>query len=671
MQLTQGTAMEKLSVQERLSLAAKTKSKKKYKKQSPCKDNLDSPTASPIPPSISEIYSPENTPDVSISKEAAPTESGSGENDESEALSFFYKLLGNDYDFTDVNPSDLLKDLFPIVFKLHQDVENLNGSITKLKSNTSTSDSSLIKLLKQKDLKIDELLKEGETLSKKELHLSDKIKSLNKTIRDLTSDLNIHKDDLQECHTQVDVLQKTNQSLEHSLLEAEKSLKTTHFREDEKEEKYKELLSDYESLKNQNSTLEVRNNELLKKIEELEQVKEFLQHQFDIKYKALQETSQEEMTRLESKLEQLRISIETGPENDYGDNRTGEFREDYEKVLSQYHATQNELKETNENWKSIEYALNEKIFMLESSLDELHKKNDEISGELHAVRDFRDKLLSASEATNNIRSQLEQELLESKNALSHTNEQLDSLREDYDLAEKQNEILRKQLAGALNTQDKIPHRGSEVDPKLQYSEISGNMMPPVEEPTDSLWNGPVSKLHDEISTHDANISAPEFCFEPDEDIPEEAADLELSKRRSSAFSLNLNSSYTRPNTGQASAINNTNVQMVSKLASEIRRLEMELSSVKEASGRLSREKDEANAEISRLLQISDDAQGVLDEKNSLESQVADLTKKQDALLQLLGEKSERVEELENDVDDLKDMMRSQFQQIVQLQEQVR
>ena len=59
------------------------------------------------------------------------------------------------------------------------------------------------------------------------------------------------------------------------------------------------------------------------------------------------------------------------------------------------------------------------------------------------------------------------------------------------------------------------------------------------------------------------------------------------------------------------------------------------------------------------------------EKEELEKQVRDLQEKLDTSLQILGEKTERVEELQNDVLDLKDMLHEQVKQMVDLQERLR
>jgi DNA repair exonuclease SbcCD ATPase subunit len=99
------------------------------------------------------------------------------------------------------------------------------------------------------------------------------------------------------------------------------------------------------------------------------------------------------------------------------------------------------------------------------------------------------------------------------------------------------------------------------------------------------------------------------------------------------------------------------VQLVERMSAKIRDLESEKSSLKEEIARLTAQRDEARDSVVQLMQE-------VDEKKSLDEKVAELEKelgavreRYDAALEMLGEKSERVEELEGDVSDLKKILR--------------
>ncbi|KAF3203346.1 hypothetical protein TWF192_007496 [Orbilia oligospora] len=99
------------------------------------------------------------------------------------------------------------------------------------------------------------------------------------------------------------------------------------------------------------------------------------------------------------------------------------------------------------------------------------------------------------------------------------------------------------------------------------------------------------------------------------------------------------------------------VQLVERMSAAVRRLESEMASSREELVRMTAQRDEARAEVVAFMTE-------VDEKRSLETRVqaleTDLKEKDgayEATLVMLGEKSEEVEELRNDVADLKQMYR--------------
>lgn len=100
-------------------------------------------------------------------------------------------------------------------------------------------------------------------------------------------------------------------------------------------------------------------------------------------------------------------------------------------------------------------------------------------------------------------------------------------------------------------------------------------------------------------------------------------------------------------------------------------MEGELSASKELYDNLLKEKTKANDEILRLLEENDKFNEVNKQKDDLLKRVEQMQSKLETSLQLLGEKTEQVEELENDVSDLKEMMHQQVQQMVEMQGKMR
>ncbi|KUI66238.1 Protein SGM1 [Cytospora mali] len=99
------------------------------------------------------------------------------------------------------------------------------------------------------------------------------------------------------------------------------------------------------------------------------------------------------------------------------------------------------------------------------------------------------------------------------------------------------------------------------------------------------------------------------------------------------------------------------VQLVEKLSAAIRRLETEKVATKEELTRISSQRDEARAEMVALMREVDQGKKAAEEVARLRAEVAEVNERYETTLELLGEKSELVDELKADVDDVKAMYR--------------
>ncbi|KXH43722.1 M protein repeat protein [Colletotrichum simmondsii] len=99
------------------------------------------------------------------------------------------------------------------------------------------------------------------------------------------------------------------------------------------------------------------------------------------------------------------------------------------------------------------------------------------------------------------------------------------------------------------------------------------------------------------------------------------------------------------------------VQLVERMSAAIRRLEAEKVTSREELARISGQRDEARAEIVSLMKELESSKTASKRVTELEGQVEDLNSRYQTTLELLGEKSELVEELRADVQDVKAMYR--------------
>lgn len=103
------------------------------------------------------------------------------------------------------------------------------------------------------------------------------------------------------------------------------------------------------------------------------------------------------------------------------------------------------------------------------------------------------------------------------------------------------------------------------------------------------------------------------------------------------------------------------VQLVERMSAAVRRLESEKAISKEEMARLSAQRDEAREEVVLLMREVEQKRAQDQKVEELQKQLNEMDERYQTTLEMLGEKTERVEELESDVDDLKKMYRELVQ----------
>lgn len=99
------------------------------------------------------------------------------------------------------------------------------------------------------------------------------------------------------------------------------------------------------------------------------------------------------------------------------------------------------------------------------------------------------------------------------------------------------------------------------------------------------------------------------------------------------------------------------VQLVERMSAAIRRLEAEKVAAREEMARVCSQRDEARADMVGLMKDLEAAKSAPSRVKELEEEVASLNTRYHTTLEMLGEKSELVEELKADVQDVKAMYR--------------
>lgn len=106
------------------------------------------------------------------------------------------------------------------------------------------------------------------------------------------------------------------------------------------------------------------------------------------------------------------------------------------------------------------------------------------------------------------------------------------------------------------------------------------------------------------------------------------------------------------------------VQLVERMSAAIRRLEAEKVAAKEEMVRVCGQRDEARTDMVGLMKDLEAAKSATSRVTELEVEVNNINSRYQTTLEMLGEKSELVEELKADVQDVKAMYRELVERTV-------
>lgn len=681
---------KKLSLEERLSLAAK-KGKKKSKKLTSA-----SPTPSPLVEEDVDTSIKETTPEINEgiieNSNVDKTEDKISENDMETTITAetvhgdenSHEVLQQVKDAVKQQPlsiQNLKLDWLPNnyqdidVHKLLNIIDNRIGdSITKGES----SNKKLSESIDKKDELIEQLRKEGENLSKVDFKKSNQIKLLKNKIFDIEKELSNTKEQFDEETSNYQTLEKNINELQQQVVRSNSTIKDLKLQ-----------VTNVEKLQ---ATVVEQDSQIITLKEELEDVTKQLadtnfQHLTEME--SLRESNSIQINTLETDLEQLKIKLENKVQSD---NSTSGESQNVNNESQQYHILEQQLRSSKDNWKSIEDTLNIKIVKLEESLQNRELEMQKQTLEMKSLVNENGLLKRKIDNSSSKNLELTDQAHNYKNELQSLQSKYNDIKDDYNLLNNKFSIQKTQLTklyGEPLINSHIGRSGSGISMNKSHSlnSVSEEWLLPADDSLISIQSISSdidnNRLDDtDTSPHvdeNVNISI---------DIPDDAEHLQTiltTKNSRSSNQLDISSairrsdSYLTPNKFRAfSDVNdntelgsgavNSNPQLVTRLGSEVRRLENELRNMQKDHERLALDKDSANEEILRLLDRNDKATKIIDENKSLKQELETISKRLEVSLQLLGEKAETVEELENDVNDLKDMIKQQVQQMVEIQE---
>ncbi|KAF7516608.1 hypothetical protein G7054_g14089 [Neopestalotiopsis clavispora] len=393
-----------------------------------------------------------------------------------------------------------------------------------------------------------------------------------------------------------------------------------------------------------------------------------------------------EVQILESKLEALRATAEEASTGAVGDAQA--------KLLRQIETLQTQYSIASDNWQGMEASLLARTANLEKERDE-------------ALRRESDMRKKAREAAARVKRQ-EEELEEAKTQLpnvqrdlSNHQAQLESLQKRADeaekaLAEAKAEAEKQQQQQLVTRQDSLDRAGVERRPWLDEvalqtsrpaspllsapqrtyssdflglqnvptklrktsapSSNNGDVSPneriaytrrPSQQPRPSLFSMPSTQSGGTPPSILGNL----------EQITSPTHPLDKEDMFDSAETVASPQNVLHDMVSVSTIAAGPSVQLVERMSAAIRRLESEKVAAKEELTRITSQRDEARGEIVALMKDVETGKAANVRVEALEKEVADINDRYQTTLEMLGEKSEMVDELRADVQDVKAMYR--------------
>ncbi|OWP03834.1 hypothetical protein B2J93_2679 [Marssonina coronariae] len=585
------------------------------------------------------------------------------------------------------------------------------GAEAARKASGAAPSGTLEKKLADKEEQVALLMEEGQKLSKKELNQLTTIKKLRAKIQEDTKaneeakkkqaiaerDMLTIADQLKRA----EILEKRLGEKERELSLAKKDLETLKSANEVKDAAIMELEADLDEaiaqgkeaeMKAANEALEAeqkRAKELEDDIANLKIEKNLLADRSQAQIKELRDKAGQDAERarmvelemkneqqmLESKLEAMRARSEEVSSGATGDAQA--------KLLRQIETLQTQYAVASENWQGIEASLIARAASLEKERDEATKREADIR---RKAREVTLKAKHNEDELEESRSKMptfQQELAEQKAKIETLQQRAEAA--EADLIEARASFEQEKLAWKSELQNRIDEERQKETQSLHSR--AGSPAASTRRGLTSDYLG-LQNLHtrrrSRRSIHNDALpsaatprrsSVQPLARTSGNGTPRRQGSMQSLKERRDENDFEAPSLHTDRDsffenispTSPFQPINDLvsvstagagpSVQLVERMSSVVRRLENEKVATKEDLSRLAAQRDEARAEIVVLMREVEGKRAVDARVRELEAEVELLNERYQTTLEMLGEKSELVDELKSDVGDLKDMYR--------------
>ncbi|OBA26593.1 hypothetical protein HANVADRAFT_78059 [Hanseniaspora valbyensis NRRL Y-1626] len=573
--------------------------------------------------------------------------------------------------YKNITDSAVLKTLEHTIIENFEELSIKNqqeiGKITKKDVKLNTQLTTLQKDKVKTDLKVEKLNKEIELKNKKldttllELNnLKPKFDEINKQCADLSNRE-------QELSKENQFLLSKNSELETKLSDLESNLDNYQLDNDSYAAREEEFINEIKKLKSSHE----RDISLLENKLEHQKIK---LENYHLIHSNNKESTNNDNNELEQKLEDLNVKL----------------REQDDLWFKKYESLTNDYNYINDINKD-----------LTSKVHKLTKKLEELKSLQVKIETDSETLIKNNNHLTNDNNQLKDELDNCKNQITHFKKDLKLLNETNKIQAKQLQEFFKEdkfskvspkkrrsistvktpdASSIYETNEHINKNGNEDEVKALALQLqdewninsNDNLLPSIQISTNSLDNISEAGSFDgdnsftstrEQSNNTININKFSFKQRQNSNINQQTLDIDdedpLLVRKLSAI-------QPSPTTGNG----NSNIHVISRLSSKVRKLETEITSFKQTKEKLMKEKLEQQR---KLVEISKELESIQSLKLVNDDLIREKSKLSEKFEQLEHSnllKDRKILELTEDMKDMKQMMHQQIQQMVEMQEKM-
>lgn len=587
------------------------------------------------------------------------------------------------------------------------------------KASEDAAAGSLEKKLAEKDEQIALLMEEGQKLSKTELKHMTAIKQMRAKAVEVQREvkakdskyekLEKEKAALAERLSRSEAAEKQAKELQKRTAQLQKDLEKSRLETSSRDTLIASLKTQLSEAVSQAKADEVKkvqslldaekkkNNDLEEEVSSIKIEKELAEERSRVQINEMKESMERETERakatevelkgevqlLESKLEVLRARTEEVSSGATGDAQA--------KLLRQIETLQTQYAVASENWQGIETTLTARITALQKERDEALKRESDTRKK---AREMSMKAKANDDEVEALQSkigELGQEMAMQKTKLEKLQSKLDAsekaLREARDNFEREKAELLQQFDVERSKWKEEPPRspypnfdraGSEVASSrrgltaeflgLQNLQTSRRPsrgiieeMPNGDRRMSRTGSSKMLQSAGNITPRRVDSLTPFSPADPNPPMAMEPDDYFENVAESPAPHHNMNDLGSVSTTAAGPS-----VQLIERMSSAVRRLENEKVGMKEELLRLTSQRDEARSEIVALMQEVEEKRRDGERVLELEKEIEGINKRYQTTLEMLGEKSEQVEELREDLGDLKQMYRGLVEEYSQL-----